>query len=171
MTPRPGALGPVIAMTRSEILRARGYTPAELARPTPDDHEDDAMPETTTTPCRECGGPLPVGRTAYCGEECHKVADRNRAREAYRRKAAASLKERKPAFEAAVRKAAAEGRKVAFLDEAEVEALAVARAEPSTPVLNGRASLVAELLALPGVGEVELEVDGHRLTVRPREAA
>jgi hypothetical protein len=142
-------------MTRKEILRARGYTPAELARPPIDEHEDEAMPETTTSPCRECRGPLPEGRTAYCGEECHKTADRNRAREAYRRKAA----KKAPGQKKEPRPARAEPKLVDLESEVAPESR-----------LNGHASLVAELLALPGVGEVELEFEGHRFTVRPREA-
>lgn len=137
------------ALTRQQVYAARGWSDDKPAQP---DHEEVTMPEdpTPATPCRECGSPIPHGRTAYCGDECQKVADRVRARERYRRRVAARAGE---------------------LNETPTVPLEVDAGEPAEPRLNGHAILVDELLGLEHVGSVELEVGGHRLVVRPREAA
>lgn len=140
------------ALTREQVFRARGWPLDENRDPEPEPEEGPTVPDTPT--CIVCSKPLEGRRTIVCGDECSRERDRRRALDNYRRRA----RPRTPSD--ATERATGPRPKPA-----------PPTFEPSPRPLNGATELVRSLLSIPNLGELELDVDGHRLVIRPKAAA
>lgn len=131
-----GAYGDESTLTRSEVLKSRGYTAAAVAgNGAEPELEEPPAPARPTCALAGCAAPLPPRRRRYCSTSCAAEAERLRLR--------APGRPRPPVLSAAPSAAAA----------------------PTDAAGHPLVEFVAGLLAA-GVGEVEVTIAGAAVVAR-----